>query len=102
MLGGDQDAGGSFMQGTFLRVWAARGRYEAGQGTGPRMFTLAYNLCRNEVPPARRDIRQGGMGRKAAKPVTKTLEVADGHGTSTVQANYAFAFRPAGLVRPPL
>ena len=37
-----------FMQETFLRVWDARGRYEAGRGFSPWMFTLAYNLCRNE------------------------------------------------------
>lgn len=29
-------------------MWAARGRYEAGRGFSPWMFTLAYNLCRNE------------------------------------------------------
>ena len=48
MLGGDGTRAADFMQETFLRVWAARGRYEAGRGFSPWMFTLAYNLCRNE------------------------------------------------------
>ena len=48
MLGGDGTQAADFMQETFLRVWAARGRYEAGRGFSPWMFTLAYNLCRNE------------------------------------------------------
>lgn len=48
MLGREEQLAADFTQELFLRVWAARGRYECGRELCPWFFTMAYNLCRNE------------------------------------------------------
>lgn len=48
MLGREEQLAADFTQELFLRVWAARGRYECGRELCPWLFTMAYNLCRNE------------------------------------------------------
>ncbi|MBR6482068.1 MAG: RNA polymerase sigma factor [Bacteroidaceae bacterium] len=47
MLGGDKETAADFLQDTFLRVWSARRTFR-GYDAETWIFTLAYNLCRNE------------------------------------------------------
>ena len=47
MLGGDKETAADFLQDTFLRVWSARRTFR-GYDAETWIFTLAYNLIRNE------------------------------------------------------
>lgn len=48
MLAGDGTLAADFTQDTFLRLWTARGTFRRGTDFAPWLFTMAYNLCRNE------------------------------------------------------
>lgn len=48
MLNGDEMSVSDFSQDTFLKVWSSRERYIPGTTFRPWLFTIAYNLCRNE------------------------------------------------------
>lgn len=52
----DPHAGQEIAQQTWLQVWANRSRYEARDKLNVFLFTIARNLCRNEL---RRRARQG-------------------------------------------
>lgn len=44
----DEERASDLMQDTFLRVWAARQRWTSENEFLPWMFTIAYNICKNE------------------------------------------------------
>ena len=46
---GGEVAAADLVQELFLRLWAARASYEPGRPVAPWLFTLAYNLLRNEL-----------------------------------------------------
>ncbi len=48
MLWGDEELAADFLQDLFLRVWTARSSYNGKETVRAWLFTMAYNLCRNE------------------------------------------------------
>lgn len=48
MLGGNNDLAADFVQEVFLRLWSARTKYREGDCFSTWMFSMAYNLCKNE------------------------------------------------------
>ena len=48
MLGGDIELAADFTQDLFLRVWTSRDSYDCNENVSAWLFTIAYNLCRNE------------------------------------------------------
>ena len=46
-LGDDCDLAADFMHDTFLRLYAARERYQEGSSFRAWLYTIAYNLCKN-------------------------------------------------------
>lgn len=44
----DEERASDLMQDTFLRVWGARLRWKADTEFLPWIFTIAYNICKNE------------------------------------------------------
>ena len=48
MLGGNNDLVADFVQEVFLRLWSARTRYRESDCVSTWMFSMAYNLCKNE------------------------------------------------------
>ena len=48
MLGGDAEQAADFTQDLFLRIWTSRNSYKGGEQVSAWLFTMAYNLCRNE------------------------------------------------------
>lgn len=47
-LAGNAVLAADFTQEVLARLWAARSAYRAGMAFAPWLFTMAYNLCRNE------------------------------------------------------
>ena len=45
----DGAAAADFMQELFMRLWTARASYRTGRPVAPWLFTLAYNLLRNDL-----------------------------------------------------
>lgn len=45
----DATAAADFVQELFMRLWTARASYQAGRPVAPWLFTLAYNLLRNDL-----------------------------------------------------
>lgn len=48
MLGGDAELAADFTQDLFVRIWTSRSSYKGGDQADAWLFTMAYNLCRNE------------------------------------------------------
>mgnify|MGYP002518753920 FL=1 len=48
MLGGNNGLAADFVQEVFLRLWSARTKYREGDCFSTWMFSMAYNLCKNE------------------------------------------------------
>ena len=48
MLGGNNDLAADFVQEVFLRLWSARTKYREGDCVSTWIFSMAYNLCKNE------------------------------------------------------
>ena len=48
MLGGDAELAADFTQDLFVRIWTVRSSYNGGEQVSAWLFTMAYNLCRNE------------------------------------------------------
>ena len=48
MCGKDRELAADFTQEIFERVWTYRDRYDGGENTSAWLFTMAYNICRNE------------------------------------------------------
>lgn len=48
MLGGNGELAADFVQEVFLRLWSSRARYREGDSVSTWMFSMAYNLCKNE------------------------------------------------------
>lgn len=48
MLNGDEESASDFCQETFLKIWSFRRQYKQNSVFRPWLFTMAYNLCRNE------------------------------------------------------
>lgn len=48
MLGGNNGLAADFVQEVFLRLWSSRARYREGDSVSTWMFSMAYNLCKNE------------------------------------------------------
>ena len=48
MLGGNNDLAADFVQEVFMRLWSSRARYREGDSVSTWMFSMAYNLCKNE------------------------------------------------------
>ena len=48
MLGGDAESAADFTQELFLRIWTSRKQFNGGEQVSTWLFTMAYNLCRNE------------------------------------------------------
>lgn len=44
----DEERASDLMQDTFMRVWTNRQRWKAGKEFLPWLFTIAYNICKNE------------------------------------------------------
>lgn len=44
----DEERASDLMQDTFMRVWTARQRWNGETEFLPWMFTIAYNICKNE------------------------------------------------------
>ena len=44
----DEERASDLMQDTFLRVWGARLRWKTDTEFLPWIFTIAYNICKNE------------------------------------------------------
>lgn len=56
MLAGDAAMAADFVQDTFMRLWTARGTFRESTDFAPWLFTMAYNLCRNEY--RHREVRE--------------------------------------------
>lgn len=48
MLRGNGELAADFVQEVFLRLWSSRARYREGDSVSTWMFSMAYNLCKNE------------------------------------------------------
>lgn len=48
MLGGDTELAADFTQEIFERIWKFRDKYTVGEQVSAWIFTMAYNVCRNE------------------------------------------------------
>lgn len=48
MLGGDTELAADFTQEIFERIWKFRDKYTIGEQVSAWIFTMAYNVCRNE------------------------------------------------------
>ena len=48
MCGNDRELAADFTQEIFERVWTTRSRYNGEAQVSAWLFTMAYNLCRNE------------------------------------------------------
>lgn len=48
MLGGDKELAADFTQEIFERIWKFRDKYNNDGQVSAWMFTMAYNICRNE------------------------------------------------------
>lgn len=48
MLGNDKELAADFTQELFERVWTFRDRYNGDENVSAWLFTMAYNICRNE------------------------------------------------------
>ena len=48
MCGKDRELAADLTQEIFERVWTHRDRYQGGEQVSAWLFTMAYNLCRNE------------------------------------------------------
>lgn len=44
----DEERASDLMQDTFMRVWAGRQRWSSDAEFLPWLFTIAYNICKNE------------------------------------------------------
>lgn len=44
----DEERASDLMQDTFMRVWTNRQRWKAGNEFLPWLFTIAFNICKNE------------------------------------------------------
>lgn len=44
----DEERASDLMQDTFMRVWTNRQRWKAGKEFLPWLFTIAFNICKNE------------------------------------------------------
>lgn len=44
----DEEHASDLMQDTFMRVWTNRQRWKAGKEFLPWLFTIAFNICKNE------------------------------------------------------
>lgn len=44
----DEERASDLMQDTFMRVWAGRQRWSSDADFLPWLFTIAYNICKNE------------------------------------------------------
>lgn len=47
-LGGDEELAADATHDVFLRAYEARSRYQEGRSVSTWLFTIAYNLCRNQ------------------------------------------------------
>lgn len=47
-LNHDEALAADFCQDTFMRAWAGRQRWKAGEEFLPWLFTIAFNICKNE------------------------------------------------------
>ena len=48
MLGGDRELAADFTQELFEHIWSAREQYNGTENVSAWLFTMAYNMCRNE------------------------------------------------------
>lgn len=48
MLNHDAEMAADFTQDLFVRIWTSRSTYREGENVSAWLFTMAYNLCRNE------------------------------------------------------
>ena len=48
MCGNDREMAADFTQEIFERLWTYRERYNGGEFVSAWLFTMAYNICRNE------------------------------------------------------
>lgn len=48
MLGGNNGLAADFVQEVFMRLWSSRARYREGSMVSTWLFSMAYNLCKNE------------------------------------------------------
>ena len=48
-LGDDSNLAADFMHDTFLRLYAARESYRKGRNFRAWLYTIAYNLCKNQL-----------------------------------------------------
>ncbi len=47
-LGGDEELAADATHDVFLRAYEARNRYQEGKNVSTWLFTIAYNICRNQ------------------------------------------------------
>lgn len=47
-LGGDEELAADSTHDVFLRAYESRSRYQEGRNVSTWLFTIAYNLCRNQ------------------------------------------------------
>ena len=70
MLGGDAEQAADFTQDLFVRIWTSRSSYNGGEQVSAWLFTMAYNLCRNEY--RHREVQENYMWEQSGEE-----EVAD-------------------------
>ena len=78
MCGGDRELAADFTQEIFERVWTCRERYNGDENVSAWLFTMAYNLCRNEY--RHREVEeyyewhQGGVEESAENDIESRLD----------------------------
>lgn len=67
-LGGNPERAADAVQDVMLRLYEARSRYITGQSVATWVFTMAYNLCKNQYRHLEHE--QNYLARLDAEPIT--------------------------------
>lgn len=89
----DGAAAADFVQELFMRLWTARASYRAGRPVAPWLFTLAYNLLRNDLRHRAVEAAWAEEAQHEAEPAEETAPV----GLDDAELDRAVARAVAGL-----
>ena len=89
----DGAAAADFMQELFMRLWTARASYRTGRPVAPWLFTLAYNLLRNDLRHRAVEAAWAEEAQHEAEPAEETAPV----GLDDAELDRAVARAVAGL-----
>ena len=89
----DGAAAADFVQELFMRLWVARASYSKGRPVAPWLFTLAYNLLRNDLRHRAVEAAWAEEAQHEAEPAEETAPV----GLDDAELDRAVARAVAGL-----